>query len=174
MGISDVVALVQQVDPGWLRLTVEGGYLLSLVAWTAATFAVGMICGGVAARLWRIGHEPRQAQPKPPSARAARRAERSAREAELAHRRAMVAGFSRSKARAVLAAHASDGMADVGPYELEVIGSIQAREGVFVMEAVSMCGVTRTGRRYGLTDAWRAFLDDPKELGAVKARAGVE
>lgn len=35
MGLSDFYALAREVDPGWLALTVEGGYLWSLVAWRA-------------------------------------------------------------------------------------------------------------------------------------------
>lgn len=164
MGLSDFYALAREVDPGWLALTVEGGYLWSLVAWTLVAFAAGAAAGWFLSRL-RHSNGPKAEEP------VLERAEPHKSTADK-ERRAMVRGFSRAKARAVLLAFETDGMADVGDCELEVLGSIQAHEGVFVMEAMSLCGVTRTGTRYSITDAWRAWLKSPRNLRLVERAAG--
>ena len=160
MGLTDFYALAREVDPGWLALTVEGGYLWSLVAWTLVAFAAGAAAGWFLSRL-RHREGPKAEEPVP------ERVERRKLAADK-ERREMIRGFSRAKARAVLLAFETDGMADVGDHELEVIGSIQAHEGVFVMEAMSLYGVTRTGTRYSITDAWRAWLKSPRNLRLVE------
>ena len=163
MGLPDLFELVREVDPNWLELTLSSGYGLSLAAWTVIVFALGCVIGGAFAR--RKGPEKHPRAEKKPSPRAARKA-------IARRRREQVAGFSRNKARAVLRAYEADGLADVGEYELDVIGSVQARDGIFVLEAMSLGGVTRTGRRYGLTDGWRAYLSDARALASVRERAG--
>lgn len=70
----------------------------------------------------------------------------------------MMKGFSRQKARAILKAYEAEEFVSVGDFELTVLGSIQSHEGIFLMEAFSWQGVSRTGSNYGLTDEWRAFL----------------
>lgn len=70
----------------------------------------------------------------------------------------MIEGFSRDKARAALNAYRAEGLIDVGPYRMEVIGSIKAKQGVFVMHAVKLYGRVIEGDEYGITDGFRAFL----------------
>ena len=164
MGLSDFYALAREVDPGWLALTVEGGYLWSLVAWTLAAFAAGAVAGWFLSRL-RRREGPKAEEPVLERAEPRKRATDK-------ERREMIRGFSRTKAHAVLLAFETDGMADVGEYELEVLGSIQAHEGVFVMEAMSLYGITRTGTRYSITDAWRAWFKSPRNLRLVEQAAG--
>ena len=89
---------------------------------------------------------------------------------EVAYAR-MVEGFSRDKARAALNAYEADGLIDVGPYRTEVAGSIQARQGVFVMRATEMLGRVVEGDEYGITDGFRAFLGKGRNLEKLKRRA---
>lgn len=87
-------------------------------------------------------------------------------------RMGMMRGFSRDKARAILRAYSAGGMVDVEEFELEVLASVQRNDGIFVMEAWKLGGVTRTGSHYGLTDEWRSFLADEKALSALWEVAG--
>ena len=70
----------------------------------------------------------------------------------------MMEGFSRDKACAALDAYEASGLIDVGERRMEVIGSIQANQNVFVMEALEWQGRKITGTKYGITDSFRAFL----------------
>ena len=70
----------------------------------------------------------------------------------------MMEGFSRDKACAALDTYEARGLIDVGERRMEVIGSIQANQNVFVMEALEWQGRKITGTKYGITDSFRAFL----------------
>lgn len=85
------------------------------------------------------------------------KAEKSEGDASDAYAR-MIEGFSRDKARAALDAYEASGLIDVGERRMEVIGSIQANQNVFVIEMLEWQGRKITGTKYGITDSFRAFL----------------
>lgn len=157
MGLTDFYALAREVDPGWLALTVEGGYLWSLVAWTLVAFAAGAVAGWFA----RKSADEGRAGQRQPSARARKKAARDA-------KRQAVAGFSRDMARAVLAAYDADGLFNAGPNWRTVRDSSCSGEGVF---ARAQSALVSDANLYSLTGEWRAFLDDPRELERVRRRA---
>ncbi len=160
MSPSDFYSFVREVDPGWLQLTVEGGYLWSLVAWTAVTFGIGALVGGIVEKARRrLGEAPAQV-PRQPSKRALDKAARD-------EKRHAVAGFSRDMARAVLAAYEADGHVKAGELWRTVEESVKAGGGVFCAPELVDCDTP-----YSLTGEWRAFLDNPRELERVRQRAG--
>lgn len=96
------------------------------------------------------------------------RAALSAESDERSRKLKMMRGFSRKKAQAIIRAYNADGMTKVGTYEMEVIGSIQAKQGIFTMKAWTLGAATRTGDMYGITDEWRAFLKDGANLAEMQ------
>ena len=83
----------------------------------------------------------------------------------------MIEGFSRDKARAALDAYEAGGLIDAERSKMEIIGSINAGQDVFVIEAFTMYGRTVEGDRYGITDGFRAFLGKGRNLEKLKRRA---
>ena len=162
MGLADFYSFVREVDPGWLQLTVEGGYLWSLVAWTAVTFGIGALVGGIVEKARRRLAEAPAQVPRQPSKRALDKAARN-------EKRQAVAGFSRDMARAVLAAYEANGLFDVGDHWYTVRNSYYAGEGIF---APTQSALIDDACLYSLTGEWRAFLDNPRELERVRQRAG--
>lgn len=98
-------------------------------------------------------------------------AERSEDEIASERYRRIVAGFSRTKAEAALRAYDADGMIEARERErLEIIGSIQARQGVFTMQALEYHGMTIQTDTYGITDGFRAWLASDDGNRALLAR----
>ena len=97
--------------------------------------------------------------------------ERSEDEIASERYRRIVAGFSRAKAEAALRAFGSDGMIRARERELpEIIGSIQARQGVFTMQVLKHRGATIQTDTYGITDGFRAWLASDDGNRALLAR----
>ena len=98
-------------------------------------------------------------------------AERSEDEIASERYRRIVAGFSRTKAEAALRAYDADGMIEARERErLEIIGSIQAKQGVFTMQALDYHGMTIQTDTYGITDGFRAWLASDDGNRALLAR----
>ncbi len=76
----------------------------------------------------------------------------------------MLNGFSKTKAKAVIKAFEAGEFVDVADFENEVMASIQNNEGIFLREAWIYRGISVPGKKYGITDEWRAFLRNPSDL----------
>lgn len=151
------ISLAEGVDFEWLRLTVEGGYLWSLVRLVAFMLGIGGVAGWFAAK-----HRYR------PKAEQSEKHERTDRD-----RRKLVRGFSQGKARAILATYGVDGQVKATDDLNDVLKSFYAREGIFeVNPKLSPFGDKTYGPYYNLTDEWRAFLKRPWNRRALKMAAG--
>ncbi len=168
MSVSDFFALVHEVDPGWLELTIRGGYGLSLFAWSAALFLTGWVCHVLASRFRRKGGYATEGEKQKPVK--PRPVPRPAVVTD-SDRRAMIGGFSRLKAQAVLKAYGATSYIDVGDYRLEVFRSYQFGEGIFDIQPNSVNGVPALGPGFTLTPAWRAFLKKLRNLERLREAA---
>lgn len=85
------------------------------------------------------------------------------------HFNRMVRGFSPCKAQAALKAFESDGLIDAPEgAKLEIQGSIQSGQKVFVQQAQEIMGRVIIGSRYGITDEFRMWLCDGGNLRLLK------
>lgn len=84
------------------------------------------------------------------------------------HSRRAVKGFSKAKARAVLAANESDSMIKVGEHSDAVWLSAMQNEGVFLASGTQINGNPGQIEEFTITDQWRAFLRKPMNKRAVE------
>lgn len=77
----------------------------------------------------------------------------------------LLPGFSRATLRAIVKAYDADGMVEAETDdETMVLASVQSKQGVFIMEAVSMLGATKTTGKYTLNDKFRLALSECPDI----------
>ena len=75
----------------------------------------------------------------------------------------LLPGFSRATLRAIVKAYDADGMVEADD-ETIVLASVQSKQGVFIMEAVTMFGTARTTGKYTLNDKFRRALSECPDI----------
>lgn len=85
--------------------------------------------------------------------------------------RRAVNGFTKSKARAILAAAYSDSEIPIDNYRDAVLTSVILDDGVFIASGTRVCGIEGPVEKFTITDQWRAFLKSPRNRKLIEKAA---